>query len=119
MKPMVALWGSIVLGGCAQLLLKRALRHPPESIIAYTFNWWLGLLRSGWIWAWIASFTAATGLWLLALSRIDISYAFPLLSASYVLVAVLSKLLLHESVSRDRWAAIGLICLGVLLIARS
>jgi drug/metabolite transporter (DMT)-like permease len=116
MNATAALWISILLGGVAQILLKRGVTGDRASRGAFT-QWWLGLLRSGWIWAWLISFIAATGLWLLAVSQLNISYAFPLLSASYVIVAVLSRIWLHENVSWQRWTAIAVISAGVLLIS--
>lgn len=117
MNATVALWTSIVIGACAQILLKRGISNSTTQTTAARPGWWLSLLRSGWVWAWAVSFVAATGLWLIAVSRINISLAFPLLSASYVLVALLSQLVLKETIRWRRWAAIGVICLGVVLIA--
>ncbi len=118
MNAVLALWGSILVGSCAQILLKRGLNHrPAHSGGGVRLGWWLGLLRSPWMWAWVVSFTVATALWLLALSRIQISYAYPLLSASYVLVALLSRLVLKESIRWHRWLAIVVICAGVMLVA--
>lgn len=118
MSPMTALWASILLGGTAQILLKRGLMGSAVSGSARSPLWWLRLLRSGWIWAWGMSFVLGTVLWLLAVSSINISYAFPLVSMSYVFVALLSRILLGEQIPSKRWAAIGLICLGVVLITQ-
>lgn len=115
MTASIALWTSILLNGLAQVLLKKGVGHSTES--GARTGWWLSLLTNVWVWAWGLSFVAATGLWLLALSRLDISYAFPLLSTSFVLVALLSRLLLGEFISWKRWIAILVICLGVILIA--
>jgi drug/metabolite transporter (DMT)-like permease len=117
MNPIVALWVSILLGGLAQILLKLGVSREQQRSGGST-QWWVGLLRSGWILAWLISFILATGLWLLAVSQLNISYAFPLLSASYVIVAVLSRIWLRENVSWQRWIAIAVISAGVLLIAR-
>jgi undecaprenyl phosphate-alpha-L-ara4N flippase subunit ArnE len=118
MNAMAELWISILLGGVAQILLKRGVSGEGTKRGASP-PWWLGLLRSGWIWAWLFSFLVATGLWLLAVAQLNISYAFPLLSASYVIVAVLSRIWLRENVSWQRWTAIAVISAGVLLIARA
>jgi drug/metabolite transporter (DMT)-like permease len=119
MNALAALWISIALGAFAQIVLKLAVSGPLGGTSTRAVGWWMNLLRSGWLWAYALSFAVATGLWMLALSGLNISYAFPLLSASYVLVAVLARLCLKESVSVRRWIAIAVICLGVILIARS
>jgi drug/metabolite transporter (DMT)-like permease len=117
MSAMTMLWASILLGGIAQILLKCGVTAA-QAESGDKAGWWLGWLTSGWIWSWAAAFTAATGLWLLAVSQLSISYAFPLLSAGYVLVAILSRIFLGEKVSWKRWAAIAMICAGVILISR-
>lgn len=49
----------------------------------------------------------------------DLSYAPPATSVSYVLTALMSEFLPHERVSTERWIGIGLIGLGVSLVART
>lgn len=116
MTATLALWISILLNGLAQVLLKKGLGRSHSQRAASAW-WWLSLLKNGWVWGWGMSFVAATALWILALSKLDISYVFPLLSSSFILVAILSRLLLGEYISRKRWMAILVICLGVILIA--
>jgi drug/metabolite transporter (DMT)-like permease len=113
MNPTAALWTSIVLGGCAQVMLRKGVQGGD----ARSPRWWLNIFTSGWVMGWAICFVVATILWMVALARIDISYAFPLLSSSYILVAVLSRLLLKESISRQRWLAIAVISIGVALSA--
>lgn len=57
--------------------------------------------------------------WLAALSRVALSWAYPLLSLSYVVVVLLSMVLLREPVTWSRIAGAGIIVLGVLLVYRS
>jgi drug/metabolite transporter (DMT)-like permease len=116
---LVSLWASIAIGGIAQIALKRAVSGGLAAPNPRALGWWLGLLRSGWLWLYALCFVAATGLWLLALSGLNISYAFPMLSASYIFVAFLARIWLREPVSRRRWFAIAVICCGVIVIARS
>jgi drug/metabolite transporter (DMT)-like permease len=109
MSPSLALWLSIVLGSCAQIFLKKGVDHKGAgSHIGFA-----RLLRCGWVWLWAFSFFFATALWLVALSKIELSYAFPLLSSGYVIVAVLSMVFLKERISWMRWTAILVIGLGV------
>jgi drug/metabolite transporter (DMT)-like permease len=58
-------------------------------------------------------------LWLAVLSWEDLSVALPMQAINFVLVAVLSQFYLHEAVTPMRWAGTLLICIGVMLIAKS
>jgi len=116
MNPLAALWLSIALGACAQVFLKRGVGHQQ---IAGGPGSYLALVRSGWVWAWGVCFVFATGLWMMAISAMQVSYAFPLLSIGYLVVAVLSIVFLKERIPASRWAAIGVITLGVALIFSS
>ena len=55
---------------------------------------------------------------LVVLSRVDISYAYPFLGLSFVLVAVWGHFMLAEDVSIYRIAGIALICSGVAIVAK-
>ena len=57
--------------------------------------------------------------WLIVLSKAEVSYAYPLISLGYVLTAVLAWMLLGEALSENRLVGIIVICLGVFLIARN
>ncbi len=59
------------------------------------------------------------GLWLAVLSWEDLSVALPLQALSYIVVAFLAQWYLGENVSPMRWAGIGLICVGVVMVTRS
>jgi len=53
------------------------------------------------------------------LSRADLSFVLPITSLSYVLAAILGWAALHETVSPERWAGIGLITIGVSIVGRT
>jgi multidrug transporter EmrE-like cation transporter len=57
--------------------------------------------------------------WIAALSRVDLSVAYPFLALNFVLITVVSRLVLGESVPLLRWIGIAIICVGILLVARS
>jgi drug/metabolite transporter (DMT)-like permease len=57
--------------------------------------------------------------WLVALSRVDVSIAYPMLSVGYVVNALLAMWLFGEVVSAQRWLGIAVILVGVTLVARS
>ena len=58
-------------------------------------------------------------IWISILSKTELSWAFPILSLSYVLTVLLSPILLHESFSAQRLIGTLVICLGVFLVYRT
>jgi multidrug transporter EmrE-like cation transporter len=57
--------------------------------------------------------------WVLALSRVDVSVAYPMLSIGYVVNALAAWMLFSETLSPPRVAGIGVIIVGCWLVARS
>jgi len=58
-------------------------------------------------------------LWLSALSTLDVSFMYPMLSLAYVLTAILAFVFLGEEISLIRWSGIFLVVLGCVLIMKS
>src|SRR5580693_6969794 len=83
----------------------------PLAYIRAVFNPWVALgitLLLVWLFAQMA-----------LLSWADLSYVLPVTSIGYVLSALAGKLFMHDTITRWRWAGIGLIVIGVLLVART
>ncbi len=120
MNPKLMIWISVVLSAVAQILLKHGLtrvqRTSNRSGLVDTI---VGIATQGFIWLWGITFVAATGLWLLGLQKLELSYAYPLVSFGYVLVSLMSLFFFGERVDGNRWLAIVVISFGVILIAGS
>ena len=56
------------------------------------------------------------GLWVLALARLELSYAYPIACASILFVALLSAVFLGETITPKMWAGTVLILIGVVLL---
>ena len=89
----------------------RLLSFSPWPYIQALFNPWVALGASLLI-IWLFTHMAL-------LSWADLSYVLPVTSIAYVLTALAGRFFLHEDISRWRWAGIGLIVLGVTLVART
>lgn len=57
--------------------------------------------------------------WLIILSRVNLSIAYPMISVGYIVIVLVSKYVLHEQVSALAILGTLLICFGVFLILRS
>ena len=67
----------------------------------------------------IACYALSVIVWILGLSRVPVSVAYPLLSIGYIVNAIAAHYLLGETVNASRWLGIGFIVVGVWLVARS
>lgn len=111
---------SILTSVAGQLLLKRGM----NAIGSVTLN--LNRLIPT-LWQMITNLDVFIGLviylfgivfWLAALSRVDLSYAYPLASLSYVIMLIAAWLMFGEKMTLSRIMGTIVICIGVLLIYR-
>jgi len=84
----------------------------PASILMTAF-------RSPLVWLGLALYGVGALAWILVLTRLDLSLAYPFLALNFVLITVVSRLFLGEAIPGLRWGGIIVICFGILLIARS
>jgi drug/metabolite transporter (DMT)-like permease len=67
----------------------------------------------------LAIYGIGTVFWLAALSRTELSYAYPFASLSYVIMLVASWFMFDEKITLARIIGTVLICIGVLVIYRN
>ena len=67
----------------------------------------------------LGSYVISVAVWLLVLSQVEVSYAYPFLSVGYVVVTLMGYFFFQESVSWMRVTGILIIILGVILLSRS
>ena len=67
----------------------------------------------------LAIYVSGTVFWLAALSRVDLSYAYPFASLSYVVMLIVSWQVFNENISLLRLLGTLVVGVGVLLISRS
>jgi len=100
----------VLLNAAAQLLLKAGTNAMPLG---------LRLTIEPHILAGLACYVVSVVVWIVALSRVPVSIAYPMLSIGYVVNAIAAWYLLGEAVTPMRLVGIGIIVLGVFIVARS
>ena len=111
----------VLLNAGAQLLLKAG-TNVLGVITLTTDNWPAQFGRMALephIVGGLACYAVSVIVWIIGLSRVPVSIAYPMLSLGYVINAVAAHYLLGESVTLARWLGIGFIVIGVWLVARS
>jgi drug/metabolite transporter (DMT)-like permease len=102
----------VVFNAVGQILFKAArAAHPDASILSLflQFETWGAFIIYG--------LSAICWLWVLA--RAQLSFAYPMLSLTFPIVVGLSAVLFSEAILPLRWAGVGVIVVGVSLLART
>jgi multidrug transporter EmrE-like cation transporter len=111
----------VLLNAFAQLGLKAAtertgpLMAGNEAMLRRS----LEILTVPWLWAALGCYGLSVIVWVVGLSRVPVSQAYPLLSLGYVINVGLAWWLLGETPNAMRVAGIGVIVFGVILVAKS
>lgn len=121
-NSVVLLLGVIALTATAHLLLKIGVDRV-ESAGAFDLRSPLAtaraILSSPVILVALPIYAAGFGGWIVVISRLKLSVAYPGLGLMYALIPLLSWLVLKETVSVLQWAGIALIVVGVLVVVRT
>jgi len=73
------------------------------------------LLINPWIVSALAGALVAVILWMAAMTRLDLSHAYPFMSLAFVLVVLGSAWFFHEPLSLLKLTGLGLICVGIVI----
>ena len=84
-----------------------------------TVEFVFAIMGSPLVWLGIFCYLVSLFIWMLVLSRIDLSIAYPASSACYIFVPLLSVFFLQEKVGPIRWLGIFLIVAGIHFISQS
>jgi multidrug transporter EmrE-like cation transporter len=111
----------VLLNAAAQLLLKAGTNRVGEFAFSLDNVVPIGarLIANPPILAGLACYVVSVVVWVLALSRVPVSVAYPMLSLGYVVNAFAAYLLFGESLAVQKMVGIGFIIVGVFLVARS
>ncbi|MCP3679023.1 MAG: 4-amino-4-deoxy-L-arabinose transferase [Gammaproteobacteria bacterium] len=112
---------SVLLNTAAQLLLKVGMNHIGEFALSFNNLFPIGwrVVTSPFLIGGVAIYVISLATWLIVLSRIDVSAAYPLMSLGFIINAIAAYYLLSEPLNAARIAGIIFISVGTWLITRS
>jgi len=115
------LMAGVLLNAVAQLLLKAGTNRVGEFAFTLENIAPVGakIATSPHILAGSGCYVVSVVVWILALSRVPVSVAYPMLSVGYIVNAVAAWMLFGESLTAQKLVGIGFIVIGVWLVARS
>lgn len=112
---------SVIGGAVGQVLLKKGMNDLGEvtlsiqNIIQMTWK----MLTNPYVFIGLFIYFLSVIFWLAALSKVELSYAYPFASLSYIIMFLAGWLLLGESITPMRIVGTLVIGIGVFLISRS
>ena len=111
----------VLLNAVAQLALKASVRDTGAMRLSATATLLAAFRLSvePWLWFGLTCYVVSVGVWILALSRVDVSIAYPMLSLGYIVNAVAAWAWLGEDMNLAKVAGMGIIVLGVFVLARA
>jgi multidrug transporter EmrE-like cation transporter len=104
----------VFLNAFAQIAMKKA-------VSAAGMSWSLlplvRLFLHPWMLLCLGCYAVSVVVWAAAMSQVPVNFAYPFLALGFVAGALMSKLILGESIPPLRWVALGIIVAGVCLLA--
>jgi multidrug transporter EmrE-like cation transporter len=116
-RALTAIAVSVLLTSAGQLTLKYGVERGRLGALRLSEMW--GAVGQPFIVLGVVLYALSAVLWVYAIARVPLSYAYPLVAGSYVVVALASRVLFQESLPPLRLVGLAAIVFGVVAVARS
>jgi len=118
-RELILLFLVIVAGTSGELCVSHAMKvvgevhdFRPAELVRFLSR----AVRVWWMWIGVLQMTVAFFSLLAMLSMENVSFVVPITALSYAAGSIGATLFLREHVSRQRWAGVLVVCLGVTLV---
>jgi len=120
MKNLLLILINVFLNAAAQLLM----RHGMLIIGRVEFNRNFlpaipKIASSLWVWSSLLCYGVSAVVWMVVLSRVDVSFSYPFVALGFVIVSIAGYFLFQEQITVARIIGMVLIVAGILFIAKS
>jgi drug/metabolite transporter (DMT)-like permease len=121
-KSLFLVLASVAAGVSGQLCLKAGMDRvgalSATGAIAI-FQTALRVVTTPLVFVGLSFYVLGAAFWLLVLSKLDLSLAYPMLALTYVLIPLAAQFVLGEQVPMLRWLGVGIIFVGVIVVAQT
>ena len=121
MHNILLILSSVSLNAFAQLFIRQGmLKLGKISMnINELYHMIIQAIGNIYIWAGMMSYAVSILLWMVVLSKVNVSLAYPFLSIGYIVTAVIAYFAFGEPITLQKVAGIAIICLGVVVLTYS
>jgi multidrug transporter EmrE-like cation transporter len=121
-KSLFFILASVAMGVSGQLCLKAGMDQVGElsagsvsTIVQTIFH----VLTTPLVFIGLAFYVMGAAFWLVVLSKLDLSLAYPMLALTYILTPLAAQFILGEQVPTLRWLGVGIIFAGVVVVSQT
>lgn len=121
-KTLVLVFIAAIIGGTGHVMLAKGMKtvgdltEAPAGVLG---GMMASVAGNPWVLVGVILQASFFFMYLTLLSRADVSQVLPMTAIDYIVVALLAQTLLAEVVTPARWAGIGFIVVGVLMVSRT
>lgn len=121
MHNILLILSSVILNAFAQLFIRQGmLKLGNISMnISELWNMIIQSISNIYIWAGMMSYAISILLWMVVLSKVNVSLAYPFLSIGYIVTAVIAYFAFNEPITIQKILGIAIICVGVVVLTYS
>lgn len=111
---------SVTFATAGQFTLKSAMNHVTQGeSSSAAVDTLLRAAREPRLWAGLALFGISAVFWLVVLSKVALSFAYPFVGLSYIVIVLVARLVLHEHVPTLRWVGVAIVATGIAIVGLS
>ncbi len=112
---------SVMLNASAQIFLKLGTKSIPRITNEHTNSFLIlfYILIEKYIVTGLICYVISIGVWIYALSKVDVSTAYPMLSIGYIVTVLIGWKMLNESITPWKIMGIFIIIIGVIIVIRN
>lgn len=115
---------SVLLAATAQLTLKYGVDRVTKGghsgiVLSEPGTSAVRVAREPFVWLGLVLFGISAAVWIVVLSRVSLSFAYPFAALTYIIIVLFDRLILKVPVPGLRWAGVLLIATGIVLVSRT
>jgi len=108
----------ILFASSGQIFWKIGMSETGPITSPLSLNSSMEVIMNPWVIGGLISYGLSTIFWLIALSRADLSFVYPFIALTFVIIFFASAILFHESISMARIIGAGIIVLGIIVLVQ-
>ena len=121
MHNILLILSSVILNAFAQLFIRQGMLKLGKISMTIDQLWHMILqsITNLYIWAGMMSYAISILLWMVVLSKVNVSLAYPFLSIGYIVTTIIAYFAFGEPITVQKVMGIAIICLGVIVLTYS